>query len=109
VCEVAWDAIHPIDGTQWRYALAIAGPSQTERDRTRAMIRAAVAAMQPEMAAAHEAGRRAGLEEAIAACETERQNWTEEGDGGGAWAIDDCRKAIRALVQPGAATEAGHG
>jgi len=71
--------------------------------------RRAIAAMQPELAAARDAGRRAGLEEAIAACETERQNWTEEGDGGGAWAIDDCRKAIRALVQPGAATEAGHG
>jgi len=69
--------------------------------------RAAIAEMQPEMAAAHEAGRRAGLEDAIAACETERQGWIQNGGGPGVIAAAECRKAIRALVQPSAATEAG--
>ena len=80
--------------------------------------RAAIAAMQPEIAAAYEAGRRKMAEEAAAVCQAKSTNIrsvnTNRGRIGatavyGADVADKCAALIRALVQPGAATEAGHG
>jgi len=88
------------------------GPNPTWHYRGDARI--AIAAMQPEMVTAHEAGRREGyaagqayMKEQAAEC-CDRLSYTPH--TATATTAGVCARAIRAIpTSPGAATEAGHG
>ena len=81
--------------------------NSTRQDHARIMARAAIAAMQPALDAAREAGRREGLEQAAVACDEKaaviRHVNTHCGcvnsvGAYGADMVDDCAEAIRALI-----------
>ena len=78
-----------------------------EENHYMANARAAIAAMQPAMDAAREAGRREGLEQAATTCErkandirrvnTYRGKVNAHGDWG-SWVADNCAEMVRTLI-----------
>ena len=79
----------------------------TRQDHARIMARAAIAAMQPALDAAREAGRRDGLEQAATTCERKAnyirrmstyRSRVNMSDKFGASMADDCAKMVRALI-----------
>ena len=81
--------------------------NSTRQDHARIMARAAIAAMQPTLDAAREAGRREGLEQAATTCERKANNIRRvntfrgkvnmSGEFGASMA-DDCAKMVRSLI-----------
>ena len=76
--------------------------NSTRQDHARTLTRAAIAAMQPALDAAREAGRKDGLEQAAQVCETDRLYWMAGKHGicdvMAAEATAYCRNAILALI-----------